>query len=216
MKPPRGRLRQVRPQGPTLVFQFNPESVTPAGGGARYDTVDRPLRRSAVIYAGEDLETFAFTLFLDGYPDRSIEDDLKILTQMATPVKKGTRGPLLRFDYGLSTPDKLWVIPSDGLEWGAELRRADLLRVRQEVTITLLEYEQPDLAVSPIKKRRDKKTITGSVGGTLHLVAEDESLSSIAVARLGDAERWIDIAELNGIRDPRAITAGQELVLPEA
>lgn len=219
MRPERGRLRQVRPKGPPLVFQYNPERVTPAGGGARYETIDRPLRRSALLYAGEDLETFAFTLFFDGYPTRSIEADLTLLRQMTSPAKKGERGPLLRFDYGPRTPDKLWVIPSDGLDWGSELRRSDLQRVRQEVTVTLLEFEAPDLNVSPIKKRRDKKgrnTIHGSVGGTLHFVTPGETLASIAVSEFGDVERWIDIAELNGIRDPRSISEGLELILPEA
>jgi nucleoid-associated protein YgaU len=31
---------------------------------------------------------------------------------------------------------------------------------------------------------------------------------------LGDARRWREIADLNGIRDPRAITVGQVLRLP--
>jgi hypothetical protein len=210
----RGRIRQIRPKGEPLVFQFNPSSVTPAGGGARYETIERPLRKDATLYSGQELESFSFTLFMDGFPDRSIEDDLEILTRMARPIKKGERGPLLRFDYGPRGPSKLWVIPADGLSWGAELRRSDLQRIRAEVTVTLLEYEAIDLAVSPIKKQRD--TISGSIeGGPLYITTEGETLTDIALAQFGQIDRWHDIALLNDIRDPRWVPAGTELILPE-
>lgn len=211
MRPVRGRLRQVRPKGEALVFQYNPTSITVGGGGTRYDVVERPLRKSSLVYGGQDLEIITFSLFIDGFPGRSIESDLEILRQMSRPVKKERRGPLLRFDYGPRTPDTLWVIADDGLEWGPELRRSDLLRVRQDLTITLLEYQEPDLSVSPIKKHRGDST-----GRETHTVSQGETLVSIAIEEFGDSERWTDIADLNGIRDPRALSEGLELVLPEA
>jgi hypothetical protein len=41
-----------------------------------------------------------------------------------------------------------------------------------------------------------------------------EDLLTIAARELGDANRWIEIAKLNGLRDPRAITEGQVIRLP--
>jgi len=41
-----------------------------------------------------------------------------------------------------------------------------------------------------------------------------EDLLSIAARELGDADRWVEIAELNQLRDPRSITPGQVLRLP--
>jgi nucleoid-associated protein YgaU len=43
---------------------------------------------------------------------------------------------------------------------------------------------------------------------------QGEDLASIAARELGDASRWVEIAELNGLRDPQAITPGQVLRLP--
>jgi nucleoid-associated protein YgaU len=39
-------------------------------------------------------------------------------------------------------------------------------------------------------------------------------LLAIAARELGDADRWVELAELNGLRDPRAITPGQVIRLP--
>jgi hypothetical protein len=43
---------------------------------------------------------------------------------------------------------------------------------------------------------------------------QGEDLLTIAARELGDASRWTEIAELNGIRDPRSIAPGQVLRLP--
>lgn len=48
------------------------------------------------------------------------------------------------------------------------------------------------------------------------LVREGESLSLIAQRELGVMERWTEIAELNGIADPRRLQAGQRLLIPDA
>jgi hypothetical protein len=41
-----------------------------------------------------------------------------------------------------------------------------------------------------------------------------DDLLSIAARELGDADRWVEIAQLNGIRDPRSIAPGQVIRLP--
>ena len=41
-----------------------------------------------------------------------------------------------------------------------------------------------------------------------------EDLVTLAVREYGDASRWIDIAQANGLRDPRAVPAGMVLRLP--
>ncbi len=49
-----------------------------------------------------------------------------------------------------------------------------------------------------------------------HTVRAGETLSRIAEIHLGDADRWREIADANGIADPRALQAGQTLKVPGA
>jgi hypothetical protein len=75
-------------------------------------------------------------------------------------------------------------------------------------------------------RRRKKKS--GSTGGVSAFAAMDatvveadnvtafdgEDLMAIAARELGDVRRWREIADLNGIRDPRAVKVGQVLRMP--
>lgn len=51
-----------------------------------------------------------------------------------------------------------------------------------------------------------------------YVVAAGDTLSAIAKKFYGDANRWKDILAANKdtIKDPNAIRAGQELIIPEA
>jgi hypothetical protein len=65
------------------------------------------------------------------------------------------------------------------------------------------------------KKKAAGHAVAGARDSTL---GEDfgagEDLVTIAGRELGDPDRWIEIAELNGLRDPRAVAPGQVLRLP--
>lgn len=50
---------------------------------------------------------------------------------------------------------------------------------------------------------------------TLHQVAARDTLANLAAAYLGDAGRWREIAELNGLDDPFRLEPGRTLRLPE-
>jgi nucleoid-associated protein YgaU len=116
-------------------------------------------------------------------------------------------------------------------------------RTRQAATLSLLEYVADDLIEarkrqSAAQKRRAKKSrasgkskkknarekrkpaarnrrATPSRRAAGDAVTFDgEDLMAIAARELGDVRRWREIADLNGIRDPRAVTIGQVLRLP--
>jgi nucleoid-associated protein YgaU len=55
--------------------------------------------------------------------------------------------------------------------------------------------------------------LRGTIPGSTEF-GQGEDLASIAARELGDASRWVEIAELNGLRDPQAVTPGQVLRLP--
>jgi nucleoid-associated protein YgaU len=57
-------------------------------------------------------------------------------------------------------------------------------------------------------------TVTALRGDAGPVVAQGDSLTSIAARDLGDYSRWPEIAALNGIRDPDRLTVGQTVRLP--
>ena len=74
------------------------------------------------------------------------------------------------------------------------------------------------IAKRSARKRRTSPSLL-TTGGSARDVGgyefgAGESLVEIAADELGDASRWREIAELNGLRDPQAISPGQVLRLP--
>lgn len=210
----KGQLRQVRPRGETLKFQFNPETVKQSGGGPIWETQERPKLRSAIEWRGQNLRRLTFTLRFDGFPSRSVEPEIRILNRFALPRSRQRPPPQLVFDYGPQGGNRHWVIEGD-LEFGDEFRRGDLKRVFQEVTVTLVEFIEADVTLTPAERRRRKKN-RGEDPPKSYVVKRGDTLAKIAVKFYGESKRWKDIAKLNNIRDPKSIKVGQRVRLPRA
>lgn len=178
------------------------------------------------------------------YAGASVEDQIRALERMALPYEGKSPPTVTINAQGGHVPytDLTWVV--DTLTWGDALMNSHGNRVRQAATLELLEYVSDALIQarsrkSPAQKARaanDKKkggkkgaakkrkaATKGRKSGRKKSVAlfaataaafDGEDLMAIAARELGDARRWREIADLNGIRDPRAITTGQVLRLP--
>jgi hypothetical protein len=183
-------------------------------------------------------------MFDDWAGGDSVETDIRRLERLALPRPGGQPPTVQVSAIGGIIPPAYealsWVI--DAIAWGDALLNDHYNRTRQEATVTLLEYVSDDLVrVSPAKKRRAKsnrksgkatkkgakqkrvaskagrrtgssKALTATAGQTV--VYDGEDLLSVAARELGDATRWHEIAELNGIRDPRAVTRAMVIRLP--
>jgi hypothetical protein len=138
--------------------------------------------------------------------------------------------------------DRTWVVGD--LTWGDAEMDVRGNRTRQQLTLTLFEYVEDVYMTekSAAKRRRNARKVPKTKSGasakrvtakhakrtaaaphTLALTAsststaqpgDGEDLLSIAARELGDADRWVEIAQLNGLRDPRSITPGQAIRLP--
>lgn len=216
-RPVRGKLRQVSPKGSTLVFGINPESVVVSGGTGGWERIQRPRRRTALEWNGTPERVITFTLILDGWPDRSVEADIRTLEEMSHPRAPRKPPPELELDFGRMGGRARWVI--DDLSWGDELRDAQLNRIRQDVTITLVEYIEATITLSPVERHNSKKGSGGSgssgSGVRIYVVKAGDTLGRIAAKLLGKASDWPRIAKLNNIRDPNRITVGQRLRVPK-
>lgn len=219
----RGKLRAVKPKGDVLRFQYNPESVIETGGHAIYNDQPRPKRKTAQEFAGVSPRRISFPLFLDGFPDESIEDRIRILNGFAKPRAARRPGPELEFDYGPAGRGARWIIRDGDLTPGPELRDRRLRVTQQEFQVTLTEYIEADVTLTPAKRHRDKKKDKDKNGNggrdsetRIYVVKRGDTLAKIAARFLGDADEWPRIARLNNIRDPDFIRVGQRLKIPRA
>jgi len=214
-------------------------------GYGGWTEVARPRRPTLSVWIGSPALRMSLPLLFDRWREGdSIEGQLADLETLAAPSAADGAPPRIRLSaQGGIVPrqEKTWVI--DNLTWGdGALTNRDGDRIRQQVTLSLLEYVR-DVRVDEdsaalrhrllaataaskagAKKKRVKaKAKTGGgTGGTRAATraaaspgfGTGEDLATIAARELGDAARWIELAQLNGLRDPRAVTTGQVLRLP--
>lgn len=215
-----------------------------SSGYGGWEEVERPRRTTITTWRGQPARRLQITLLLDEWTTgRSIERQISALERIALP-REGGQPPIIHLQTASGAVPwrrRKWVV--DAISWGDALMNRKGNRVRQMVTLTLLQYVSDDLIErrAPSKKRRSRhgrKTGKGSKKGAKEkrrharrgrrhrkggrampragtVTAYDgEDLLSLAATELGDARRWREIADLNGIRDPRAITVGQVIRLP--
>lgn len=210
-----------------------------SSGYGGWNEVERPKRTTVTTWRGQPARRMQLTVLFDNFADGgSIETDLRRLERMALP-RPGGQPPTIKVSApgGVVPPayeDLPWVI--DAISWGDALMNTYGNRTRQEATVTLLQYVSDELVrVSPAKKRRSKSNratgkttkkgakrkrvaskgkATRSTRAATAVAYDGEDLLSVAARELGDATRWHELADLNGIRDPRAITRAQVIRLP--
>jgi hypothetical protein len=185
---------------------------TVTDGGANWEEVDRPERLSVTDYIGDKLTRISVPVLLDGYVDnRSVQGEVDAVRSLTRGDDSGGRPPSFTI---------LGPIPYSGMrcvmeypEEGEAMRTGDGVLVRQELTLKLVEFVDPDSIVvqtaGPASgskagaKKKKKKTITTGAGQTL---------ISIAKKQPGTAKQ---IGQLNGIRDIRKkLPTGTVLRLP--
>lgn len=237
-----GWVRIYTRDPPLLVrARLGEERPTVESGYGGWEEVERPRRKPLTTFKASPALRFTLPILLDNFVDgRSIETDLTRLERMALPLASDGEPPrvwIAAKGGAIPYQGRAWVIES--IAWGDALMNNNGNRTRQAATLSLLEYvEDVHLTEkSAAQRRRSKSQASKSkkgapskriTAGRKHAKApgpgrstdpaddfgQGEDLASIAARVLGDAERWPEIAELNGIRDPRSIRPGQVLRLP--
>lgn len=226
-----------------VTVRLSDERPTIDSGYGGWDEIARPRRSPITTYKGSPGLHLTLPLLLDGWAQgRSVEREIAVLERMGQRTASDGEPPRLRvIARGAAIPhqERRWVI--NEIAWGDALMNRDGNRVRQQVTLSLIEYvEDVHLAErSAAKRRRAKATSAKQTRGATKRITvrrsnvvsrvklssiasgvvaagfgEGEDLLSIAARELGDASRWVEIAKLNNLRDPRAIAPGQVLRLP--
>lgn len=199
-------------------------SVDAGTGG--WELTERPRRAPVTTWKSPPPRKVALDLMLDGWASRTtVAAQVDAIEAMALPQDTHTQPPVVFLDApGVRVPSAPagWVITS--LELAESLRAVDGNLYRQLVKLELTEYvadvladpkrapkrkPKPKPKPAPKKTTRAKSKATASTSGY-----DGETLPQIAQRTLGASGRWPELAALNGIRDPRAVRAGQLIRLP--
>lgn len=193
-------------------------------GFAGWEEVEMPRRKSRTVWKGRQPLKQTIPLLFDTLHDERnaavLERTIRNFERLCgvgipgePPVIQFDSAGLVPYDFH-DSPHIRWVV--DGYEPGETLR-AGPHRVRQETTVTVMEYvEDTQLAVSAAALRRTpSKPHKCTSKHKRYTVKKNDTLSSIAKKEYGDADCWRVIGSANKIRDPRKkLKVGRKLRLP--
>jgi hypothetical protein len=240
LKPGMVRVYTIDPPLSVLAHlgQDRPDVSQGYGG---WEEVERPRRSPLTTFKSAPGLHLTLPLLLDGWSTgTSVEPHITALERMGLATNAAGEPPKVHIEargQALPYQARTWVI--DTIAWGDADMNAHGDRVRQFATLNLIEYVE-DIHLqerSPANRRRAKARATvkkagaaqkriqakrsakqlthaSSRTGTTATFGGGESLADIAARELGDADRWPEIATLNGLRDPANVTPGQTLRLP--
>lgn len=199
---------------PFLKFRYNPTEYT-VTKSARWN---RPPARGAESstppeFSGSDPTTIGMEIFFDAFEEAAgdVSQDVETLLVWTRPtpvsLARGlARPPLLRFVWGSNPVLQGFQGYLKSVNARYTMFRSDGTPIRATATISLEEVTPEVAAQNPTSGARE--------GRRAHVVAEGESLQSIAYREYGRAALWRGLAELNLIDDPLRLSPGMELLIP--
>lgn len=213
-----------------ITFAFNPTSISVSRsanwqdglstGGTPNASRALPLSKRSIPtpqYTGPSARTLSISdVYLDaaesGVP--SVQGDADFLLSLCVPasgllgdvmelISSSPEPPLVRFVWGALVGFLSYV---SQVTVDYQMFRPNGMPTRAKCSVTLIEMPESLLSQNP--------TSGGKAVRQSHTMVEGESLASVAQSRLGDARRWRDLAETNGIDDPLRVGPGRPLMLP--
>jgi len=204
----RSKAKLIETPQKTVEFPTDPKNLRIVRG-ARYLTVPhamgaKPAGHGRNEYRGTEAATLSADLELHTTDaNKAIDKQLTLLENWTRPSEPGKPPPQLT------------------LKW-CELKFTGYLR---QVSVAISRFEQstakPSHATVAIVLQEEANappkqnpTSGGIAGNRAHLLAEGDSLQSVAFREYGDATRWRALAAANGIDDPLRVAPGTRLLLP--
>lgn len=148
-------IRRVGTDRPRLELEMiGDDEVT--GGDAQWTLNDRAGRNPMTVWEGTTAVTWTLPLTFDNFDEgSSVERQVAQLASWREPGDNDDQPPhlVVNAPAGRAPSTKRWVIQS--IEWGDQIRNGAGNRVRQDLRLTLLEYEPGDVRKGPAAKSRN-------------------------------------------------------------
>lgn len=198
--------------GNSIRVLFNPEEYTVNRDNNFAQMAVPGLRGPLLQFVNGNMQTLEMELLIDSYEahegQNAAGDDVRDLTRQVTDlmnIDASTHAPpVLLFTWGsLSFTCVLARVSQRFIMF-----RPDGIPVRARLQVTFNEFINAELEVKETKR----ETADFS---HLHTVHEGETLSGIAAKVYQNAILWRPIAIHNNVDDPRSLTVGQQLLIPQ-
>jgi hypothetical protein len=219
-------LIPVLPKGKAVTFGLvGNASYGPSSGGASggIQTIDRPLQKAATQFYDVSPREYKLELILGGAANpESIEPQCAIVDSWTDPQGGQTQPPVLamRGPVSAQAAARYWWVNDLSFDEDRVIRDPNTeARTQQFISIDLIEYIPTTASVlthlSPAQAAQLALAASGSSASRrVYVTKQGDTLAKIAARVLGNFALANQIAQLNGIRDPRSVAAGTRLVLP--
>lgn len=210
----------------SVLVELGDQAPDPTAGYGGWDEIDRQRDKALSRWTGFKALALDVDLWIDGYETRTpVDSIIDTLEALAGRGRKRTGGEppklivdtagLMRHDVTVF-PNVRWVIVD--LQWSQSEDESivgdDGTRLRACCTITLREHVDAARLQDRALQSRLAHADKSFVASKRYTVKAGDTLISIARKRLGDPGRWLQLAEINGIRDPTAVKPGASIRLP--
>jgi LysM repeat protein len=214
----------VGESGRRFELPLAPNGAERSGDAARYASFERVGRKGLIVRAGADLVTYNLTMMLVGRDaDGYISDQVPVETELGILRAMTQSGERVHWEgYGPSKGG-LWLITSYS-ERDVRLRHGTNEVTQSEVTLTLTESAEGVVAVGPVTggaapapaAEAPPVETAGPAPTTsqTYTVRSGDTLSGISVKFYGTSSRWTQIADANGITNPKTLAVGKVLTIP--
>jgi nucleoid-associated protein YgaU len=190
----------IHSKNTTFNAPFAPRKVTYSGYEGVWNEVARPGRKPILTRAGLNMRKMSMELFVGSSdPYRSVDIELKKLTALAEDPD------LITVEYDPRCWGN-WRISSLSID--SEQRHPDTSEItRAMVSIEFTEADDKGID-------RSASVIAPADRPLTYTVRSGETLLMIANQMYGDPDKWIKIADVNGIKDPKMLVDGSRIRLP--
>lgn len=199
-----------------VAVMFNPEEYTLQRENNFAQIAVPGLSAPIIQFVHGNQQTLEMELFLDTY--ESHLSGSRKLNQAGDDVRKlvGKVTNLMNIIPATHAPPVL-LFTWASLSFTCVLSRAtqrfimfkpDGTPVRARLNVTFSQYSNAELEAKEIKRETADYT-------KVHIVRQGETLASIAQAVYGNPQLWRPIALRNGVDDPRSLTPGMQLAIPQ-
>jgi nucleoid-associated protein YgaU len=198
--------------GERLTCAFNPREYTISKSATWHKTPAKGAKSAPKPeFVGANPSSMSMELFFDGFESGGdVSKVVGTLFDWTSPTPKSIADnkpnpPIVVFHWGNKTFFDAYI---KQVSAKYTLFEADGTPLRATVNVGFEEV--------PMEKPKTNPTSGGPPGRRTHVVAESDTLQSVAQAEYGDPALWRGLAAANGIDDPLRVPTGTTLLIPAA